>query len=240
MARLFEIFPDDANWGNSHIVNAIHQWGLPGLTCDKCGQTWTSVGLAYPSVDLSGLPEEKLYRELKPVNLKKMEELKTKIKQLVPRDAILRPGTDLGPLKGTAQGTLPDFVWINPWTLLIQAHSLEMLEKYGVRMPLAVPAKIKFRGKNAVELLELQVEPHARLASLASSSSKGIPCTSCGREEITKPKVITIDYSTLPSHVDIFRGKDISTMLLATERFTLAVKELHLRNTLFREVDVVG
>ena len=238
MTYLFEIIPDDDVWGNQYYINASHKWGLPGVICPLCGETWISVGLNYPSVDLTGLPNEKRYREFNAVALEKLEELITAIKPLLPQSAILRPGADLGPLVGTAQGKYSDFLWTNLWTLLVQNRVLDCLKEKGVNMPQAVPAILKHKRKETQEILELQIEPYTRIAASAYPSKVPPPCASCGREELKRPRKIVIERSSVPDHVDIFRGRDITTLLLATDRFVEAVRTLRLSNILFRKVEV--
>lgn len=239
MAHLFEVLPDDDVWGNQYYINASNKWGLPGVTCPLCRQTWASVGLAYPSVDLTRLPNEKRYREFKPVALEELEDLKTVIEPLAPKGAILRPGTDFGPLVGTARGKFADFAWVNSWTLLIQREALNKLLAARVKMPKAAPTLLTYRSKDAPELLELEIEPYTKISQ--SSFKSGIPpsCPSCGRDELIKPKRFTIDRSSVPQNLDMFKGRDFTTLILATEQLADAVKTLHLNNILFREVKVL-
>ncbi len=239
MNRLFEVIPDDDEWGGRYYINASHKWGLPGISCRVCGQTWTSVGLAYPSVDLSQLTDEKLFRVPRPVSVEHMERLKRLVSDSVPQGAILEPGTGFGHLIGSVQGRVGDFAWLNPWTLLIQREALNKLLAAGVKMPKAVPTLLTYRSKNAPELLELEIELYTKISQ--SSFKSGIPpsCPSCGRDELIKPKRFTIDRSSVPQNLDMFKGKDFTTLILATEQLADAVKALHLSNILFREVKVL-
>ncbi len=241
MFDIYEIIPDDNNWGNQYDydINASHKWGLPGVTCPMCLQSWTSVGFAYPSVDLSRIANEKPYLEFNNVPLEVFDELKSAIVRFVPKGSILAPGTDFGPLIGTSKGKFSDFVWVNLWTLLTHQRVIDLLQKYGVKLPKAIPAILRLEGKETRDLLELEIEPHTKIAASAFHSKIKPPCVTCGRQGLKRPKRIVIEGSTVPRDLDIFRGLDFPALLLSTERFVKAVKDLRLSNILFQSVDVV-
>jgi uncharacterized double-CXXCG motif protein len=241
MIKIFEVRSDDDAWGKQFDYNIIasHKWGLPGVTCPLCRQSWTSVGLAYPSVDLSQLSNDKAYREFNNVPLEVYEELKSAILPLIPKGSILEPGTDFGPLIGAAKGNFSDFIWVTPWALLTQPRVLDQLHERGVKMPKAVPAILKLKGKETREFLELEIEAHTNIAASAYRSKIPAPCAACGRQGLKRPMKIVIEGSSVPGHVDIFRGRNFPTLLLSTERFAEAVKDLRLSNILFQPVDIV-
>lgn len=235
--RLFEVLPD-VRWRRGEI-DATHKWGLPGLTCATCGATWSAVGLAYPSVDLSALPSEKRYRDRWPVTLGELDELRHPIIPLMPDGSIPPPGTHFGPLVGKTKGTFGDFAWLNPWTLLIRSEALERLCYADMHMPIGVRPALTYSEKDPPDLLELQIEPKAKTA-LGSLPPNAVPqCRSCGRQALTLPEYIVIEQSSIPQNLDLFRGQDFTTLIFATERFAEAVQNLKLTGMVFREVDVL-
>src|SRR5947209_1120664 len=126
MSDLYEIVPDDSY---HHYIEARHRWGLPGVRCEACGATWGNVGVAYPAVDLSGLPNSRPYTKRWPVPWTEFVSLRAVVLSLLPPGAIVPPGTGLGPLIGRANGTFPDVAWQHPWTMLIRSEALARLRE---------------------------------------------------------------------------------------------------------------
>jgi uncharacterized double-CXXCG motif protein len=81
-----------------------HKWGLPGVHCPECKATWATTGNAYPSVDLSHLPaqEQKKYLPRVEEDMTEFERLCEQVRPLVPPGVPLRPGTEFGPMNGSA------------------------------------------------------------------------------------------------------------------------------------------
>src|SRR5438270_7207641 len=102
-------------------VDAAHRWGLPGLKgCPGCGATWAMTGVAYPTIDLGKMPNVDRYRNVWPVPISELNELRLPICDLMWPGAFLPPGTAFGPLEGTVTGACDLIEWLNPWTLLAQ------------------------------------------------------------------------------------------------------------------------
>lgn len=234
--RIFEVKPDDTSEA-SGLFNASHKWGLPGVVCTACGQIWSQTGVAYPSVDLTSLPSEKRYRDLRPVSLDELNELRRAVLPLLPKDVPLPPGTAFGALTGTAQGTFDDVEWINSWTMLVQSEVLKRLQYAGVRTPVSVRPTLAFKGRDTLDLLELELEPHAKMSTEALLSDDA-PCQCCGYIGLSTPEHITVEFSSMPQKVDLFRGRDYTTLIFATERFVKAAQHLNLTGVKFHEVDI--
>jgi hypothetical protein len=64
-------------------------------------------------------------------------------------------------------------------------------------------------------------------------------CKACCRVAVYIPEKFIIRQSSIPSDVDIFRDRLLTTFIFATERFVEAVKRLELTGLEFREVDVI-
>lgn len=229
--RLFELRPDDSC---DYAVEANHRWGLPGVKCDACGATWSNVGVAYPVVDLSVLPNANRYTNFWPVPWNEFEQLRAPILELLPKGAVAPPGTDFGPLVGRVTGALPDLVWRDTWTLLTRPEVLARLKREGIEMPKG--AKAKLQGRQQADLIELQLEPHATLAASCLPPGEFAACSVCGRRGIKRPHELVVESSSVPENLDFFRLSDLTTAILATERAVKALTELKL--TGFHSADV--
>lgn len=236
--KLHQVQPNEASLQNVEGINARHKWGLPGVQCSECGETWAQTGIAYPSVDLSDLPGEEQYRSLWPVPMEIFEERRKSVLPLIPDRSVPPPGTALGPLVGQIQGWFGDFAWANPWTLLIQPKPLAQLRTEGVRVPNAVRAQLTPKKTNVQELFEFELEPKVRV-STSSILSNSVPrCKFCGRDPLKLARKISILGSSIPSDIDVFRDSLFTTLIFATDRFVEAVNNLELSGLEFDEVEV--
>jgi uncharacterized double-CXXCG motif protein len=104
MTKFYRVRADQASRHTGNI-NAAHQWGLPGVHCPACGVTWSNGTDAYPSVDLSELPNRHEYEEPRPEPFDEFARLREQVRPLVPPGTPLGPGSDFGPLVGTASGS---------------------------------------------------------------------------------------------------------------------------------------
>lgn len=234
--RLFEVLPSEENAHQLGVINAKHEWGMPGVICPVCGNTWTNIGLAYPLISLSSFRFEKEFRIPRAVPLTEFNSLKTRLAAVIPSGTFIFPGTEFGPLIGKATGTFDDFAWLNPWTLLIKADAYKKLKAKGVQLPSKARHKLIFRRKDQSDLFELQIEP---FAETHSSTVEAAPCPGCGYAAVSFPDPVVVNQSSLPKHVDLFRAKDFTTLLLASANFKHACDELRLIGIEFREVSVL-
>ena len=238
MKQLHQVLPDEASRQNAEGITARHKWGLPGVKCHGCGETWAQSGVAYPSVDLSDLPTEPEYQRLWPVSLEILEERRQIVAPLLPDKSISPPGTSFGPLVGQMQGGFGDFAWANSWTLLVQPEALEQLRTSGVKLPKAVRAQLTPKKSNVRELFEFELEPRVKL-SASSYRSDSVPrCNACGRDPINLARKISVQGSSIPSDIDISRDSLFTTLIFANDRFVEAVKRLNLTGLEFQKVDV--
>ncbi|HEX8818510.1 MAG TPA: double-CXXCG motif protein [Archangium sp.] len=65
------------------------------------------------------------------------------------------------------------------------------------------------------------------------------PCPRCHRHGLTLPKPLLLEASTLPSHLDVFRLEDFSTVVVCTERFVDACQRLGLDGVTFQPLPTV-
>lgn len=220
-------------------LSAAHKWGLPGVRgCPGCGASWGGVGLEYPCVDLSALPEHQEFEEARQEPYDTFVRLRELVRPLAPKDALLEPGTDFGPLVGTATGTFGALYTLTGFTFLARREALEQIQAQGLRGLLGCPTALRFRAKRPPELLELQIDAHGRMHTDCLPPDREPRCSACGRESFTRPEQPLLDAATLPSHLDLFRLAHFPTMVIATERFVEAVQRLSLDGVTFRELPV--
>ena len=193
-------------------------------------------------MDSSKLPNELAFKKrpkAKTVDLQEMAILQKQLEPLMPKGIIPRPFAQLGPLVGTATGLHGDFTWLAPWTPLILAEALNKLVQAGVVVPVAIKTEIKARGKNVFQHLEIQAEPHGVLSE-RGFVRRHLNCPACGSSgvsDIIPPNLVR--KSSIPSALDLFRMSDWSSIILVTERFATAARQLGLTNIVFSPMEVV-
>jgi uncharacterized double-CXXCG motif protein len=221
----------------SGFYKAAHRWSLPGVHCPVCDAIWGGMSDAYPSVDLSHLPEQEKYSARLEKDYGEFERLREQVRPLVPPGVPLWPGTDLGPLTGTAQGEFGPFLMYYPWTLLMRREPLERLQAGGVQGLKGCRTELRFRKKNPPELFELELLPRAHLHPDCLPTDRSPPCTKCGRTGWTRPEEPILSASSLPQELDVFRLEDFLTAIIASERFVEASRRLgYEQDIVFREL----
>jgi uncharacterized double-CXXCG motif protein len=227
---------EDTTAGYTGDISAASKWGLPGVRCPKCGNTWSSSGTAYPCVDLSQHPHRAEFEVPRPEPIEEFERLREMVRPLVPTGAPIPAGTELGPLVGSAWGTFGAFFFQNPWTLLARREAIEALQQAGVHGLTGRKPELRFRQKkNPPELVVLQLEPHGLLHP-DCLPPRPPPCPRCGRDGFQLPKHPILDKASLPTLTDVFRLANFSTVLVGSERFKEAVQRLNLDGILFHEL----
>ncbi|MCP3163796.1 SitI6 family double-CXXCG motif immunity protein [Myxococcus qinghaiensis] len=237
MPRIFWLTEDRvvaAKYGGE--VNGWHKQSLPGARCHVCGFTWTSVGHQYPNVDLSQLPERHEFERARPEPFLEFARLRELVRPLAPPHAELPPGTGFGPLVGQVSGELGPITWVGMLKLLLRRDALERLEAEGVRGLFPCRTELRYRKKDAPEMLELQVAPHGRLHPDCIPQDVPPPCPTCGRYGISRPDEPVLDAASLPAELDLFRVGNFATMMIGTERFMEAVRRLELEGISFQEL----
>jgi uncharacterized double-CXXCG motif protein len=221
----------------SGFYNAAHRWGLPGVHCPLCDAIWSSGSDAYPSVDLSRLPEQEKYAARLEENYAEFERLREQVRPLVPSGVSLWPGTQFGPLTGTARGEFGPFFMYYPWTLLMKGEALERLKAEGVQGLKGCRTELRFRKKNPPELLEMELLPLGRLHEACLPPDQPPPCSKCGRDGFALPDKPILDAASLPTEVDLFRLGNFTTLIIATERLVETSRRLgYEQDIIFREL----
>jgi uncharacterized double-CXXCG motif protein len=237
--RLYLLETESKSSGDRPLdVEGAHRWHLPRrIGCPSCG-VYGANGPAYPSVDLSGQPDEPALRDPTPASWRQFVELRDRVRPLLPADAPLPPGTALGPFIGTVRGTWGDFALADIGHLLVRSAAYDRLRRAGVRLPVPVAAVLQGPHSEAVRLLELAVRPLGRLAPDGYRLCCPEPCATCGRWDRELQRVV-VERASLPGeHADILRPLNHPTILLATARFVEAVDALELGGLSFAEVEI--
>jgi uncharacterized double-CXXCG motif protein len=189
-------------------------------------------------MDLSGLANRHEYEEPRPEPFDEFARLRELVRPLVPSGAPLGPGSEFGPLVGTATGSFGPFFFQNPWTMLVRPEVLARLQAEGVRGLKGCRTRLRFRQKNPPELLELEIHPHGRLHPDCTPPGRPPPCPKCGRDYFSLPDDLLLEAATLPTHTDLFRLADFTTVIIGTQSFVDAVRRLELDEIVFREVPI--
>jgi len=219
-----------------------HTWCLPGVSCPVCHLSGGTAANAYPSVDLSHLParEQKKYSARLEEDFAEFERLREQVRPLVPAGVPLWPGTDFGPMTGSARGEVGPLLLDHPWTLLVRRESLEHLQKEGLQGLKGCRTLLRFRTKNPPELLEMELLPRGGFHA-ECLPERPPPCPKCERVSFQQPEAPVLDAATLPKDLDLFRLEDSAGMIVGTERFVEAVRRLgYEEDIVFRELPVRG
>lgn len=238
--KFYEANEDTSLGYTGHLDDAIHKWSLPGaLPCPTCGVGGGLGGLQYPCVDLSSLPAHELKKLTKPwpVSAEELSRLTELVRPFIPPWAILKPCARFGPITGKGASHFGQLFMQNPWTLLARGRAFEQLQAAGIRGLQGCPIQVKFRGKDAPELLELQLRLHGRLHPACIPPNRKPPCPTCGKQLGPPPRPIIVDAASLPEDLDVFRMEEIPGIILVTERFVQAVQSLRLDGVTFRELE---
>ena len=219
--------------GNTSIytgrIEGRHKWGLPGIrNCPGCKASWGTDTRAYPSVDLTPVESLADFEEPRAEPIEEYQRLCELVRPLLPPGALLQPGATLGPLVGRAQGRFGLLVAPSSWALLAQREALERLQAQGLHGLKGCGTQLRFRQRNAPELLELELLPVGRLHPDCLPPNRKPPCARCGRRGLTRPDDMLLDVSTIPTRLDVFRLEDFSTTIVCTERFVEACRHLGL------------
>ena len=235
--ELYEVSPDLENWGklyNDDLV-AKYPWGLPGVHCPVCDQKWGMIGGLYPLVDLSGTPIGKQLEKARNVELEIFEALRDAVKPYAPVSLPLPPGTEFGPVKGKVKGKFGDFVWRHLWDPLIRVEAYNRLASVGLHLPGAVAPILQEKVQG--QLFQLQIEPHGYLSPKSYVDPETPICPRCKRDGRKLDKIVMVRES-IPTHLDMFRIGNFTTIILVTQRFKEAVNRFGFTNILLEEVAI--
>ena len=84
-------------------------------------------------------------------------------------------------------------------------------------------------------MFEFQFEPAGNIII----DKKDYRCNVCGREDIVLPDDIRMDGKSIPQDIDLFKSKNFTNQLFATEKFRDVVIKNNFTNIVFNEIKVV-
>ncbi|GHG64831.1 hypothetical protein GCM10012319_05560 [Comamonas sp. KCTC 72670] len=219
----------------------MNKWCLPGVEpCSRCHAGGGSPWLSYPCVDLSSLPRTELEKlsDPWPVSREEFSRLQALVAPLAPSWALLEPGAQLGPCEGKGSGRFGSLFLSDAASLFVQQASLGGLVAAGVKGLEGCPVTIRFRGKQAPALLQLQLELHGLLHRDCLPAVREPPCLTCGARKEDWPRTLILDAASLPEDRDVFRHRQGWATVIVSERFVEAVTRLELDGVRFEELEV--
>lgn len=238
--KFFEVLEDEDTQSTGRI-DGVSPWCIPSIDCAICGGHG-GLGEAYPTVDLSRFEHRALLEEpqsQQTLSLEAYQQLREQLRTYVPPGAPLEPGTQLGPVAGKAKGRFGDFYFQAPWAPWIRVSALVKLQAAGVRGLHGALGDLGYRGQPGPPLHCLEVLVRGALHPTRRAPDWQEPCPRCGSHRSGYPsEAAVLAASTLPDDIDIFRLRDFKTVLVASERFVEAVKQLRLSDIAFRELSV--
>lgn len=234
----FLILPDDENWGTAFNDNieANYKWTMPGVHCSICQQTWATIGVAYPMVDLTSMPIGNQLKKPRVVEIEVYEEIRKVVKKIIPDGLPILPGTKFGPVVGKITGTFGDFVWRQIWDPMIKVGSYANLVSSGLSIPSAIYPRLQHMVQG--QLFQLQIEPYGHMSSLSFINRGVTPCPKCERESRNLEKVI-VERDSVPDRLDMFRLRNYPTKILVSQRLRDSVEQFGLTNIKFEKVEMV-
>ncbi|MCP3097282.1 double-CXXCG motif protein [Myxococcus sp. K15C18031901] len=225
--RYYELGPtSDAGatkwrWG----ITGKRPWGLPGTECPRCEAGGATIALNYPSVDLSGLLEEREYRRARLAPWDEYVRLRDRVLSLMPPGAVVRPGTEMGALVGRVRGLPPPVAMDAPWNLYAQPEGVKRLLAAGLCGIKPVPTALKV-GRDVPPLLELELGVGGDYAPECRPELVGEPCPVCGTQRRgLEPYRWWLDRDALPE-ADVFRFRHNPACTIASERFVEVLRNM--------------
>ena len=229
----------DKSAGYTGFVDAAHKWGLPGIDhCHVCKKTWAGACKAYPSVDLTLLAERAAFEKPRAEPIEEYERLCDLVQPFLPPHAVLEPGASFGPLVGEAEGHFGQFVSNYGDLILIRREALDRLLTRPLQGLKGCRLEVRYLEPNSPELLELEILPKGRAHPVCLPPYRTGECPRCGYEGLSVPKELVLDRATLPLDLDVFRLEHLSSVVVCTERFVEACRELGLDGLAFTPLPV--
>nr|WP_255651501.1 double-CXXCG motif protein [Corallococcus sp. AS-1-12] len=223
---------DAFHWSGSY--RAEHQWCLPSVLCERC-ETW-GVMTAYPSVDLSTLPEKDELKSIWPQTREEYERRKALVLPFVPPEIQLEPGCRLGPLVGTAMGRFGPVTAMPSWQVLVREDALAALQDAGLKGIIPVRAELRNRRTKELPQYELEARPLVKLHPACIQDRDRVPtCDLCGRHGFSLPPERWLLGESIPTELDLF-GVEDTTRIVVSERFVDTVNRLGPSDVVYREI----
>ena len=229
--KFFSIRPSNKNEFGYVTVN--NKWGLPGVECNDCKETWANTGINYPTINLEELDERHLFEKPKVVDVLTYRKLVGIIKTHFPQLEMLTPGTRFGNLVGKLDGKpFNNFVPSFPTDILIEEILLKSLSETKLNLPNWVQVNLVNKN-NTRKIYEFELLPKGKLLNPIITNQV---CKTCEHESVIKPNSLIVDKESVPRNLDIFRLSNFSTIMVASERFVEKIKELKIESVEFGRI----
>ncbi|NMO17603.1 hypothetical protein HPC49_18305 [Pyxidicoccus fallax] len=220
-------------WSGTYRVE--RRWGLPGIECPECHQTWSDFR-SYPAVDVSHLTGRKELEDGWPRPYAEYVRLAERVRPFCPPDVVLTPGSMFGPLHGTARGRFGPLTLVSIWGVLVREDLLQTLQAEGIRG--IVPVRPEFKKAPSPALWELHLLSGGRLYPDGRfPPPPALPCSVCGWQDLSAYFSSRVELSSLPADLDVFHLVDAPLRILATERFVEIAQSCGASDVVFKEVE---
>jgi hypothetical protein len=212
---------DDYEFERQNPFDILHEFSVPGIACDACGELWFNVASRLP-VDLPN--ESLLWDELKKPNLKLSDHNLLRVQfeketgiQIEPS---VFPGARFGKLSFKIRKPITSkFLWCwEPGTVFVTEEIATVLQSEKVTGCLFYPVKVAKAEAEIPDIFELVVIGEAGYAAKKSNISVINRCESCGRIEYSKiSNGIHVDQVNWDG-TDICKIKEYPTYVLVSEK----------------------
>lgn len=236
---LFQLTLDRNDW-NRYQIEGAHRVILPPLSCDLCGETWTSTGEAYPATEL----EATIVQELsvrKVLSFREFEDLRSRLRPILPKGARISPGATLGAFSGVAKGRPFDIAWNERWTMFLSLDVLLRMRSAGVEFGrVSVPALRHLGRGPAPDLVEPEAVPVIPLSRDGLRQPASAPCAQCGRQAGAFESFVLDASISVPDGCDLFRCVNNSAVYVVTERFAAVVQQQNISGCVLKPLAIAG
>ena len=206
---------DEGDYSDAYINGSLaHPFGMPGVVCDVCGQTWSGSRVLPYACPLS-LRNEKHIREPWPIPIRAHKSLQHVVLDCLRKDGVdavsIRPGDDFQPGYLDVPSVPEfDFLWAGLGSIVVSQRVVELIQSRGCNDVAFCPVTFRRVGTgratdtppipdggepediiNEVPLLDSkdEVAPYYEMIVQTESAdppgaNRGRPCRGCGRETI--------------------------------------------------------
>lgn len=261
--------PDyDSDYKHSYINGSLeHPFGLPGIHCDVCHQTWGGSRILPFELPVS-LRRRKHLKDRWPISLEQHEALQREVQDEFRRAGIdissLHPGDDFQPCYlDIPSRPRADFIWGCLGSVIISKRVRQLFESIGIASVAYSPVGLRRVGKrearltapipstgepediiNEVPLLARtdSVGPYFELviqseSGYAPGSEPLSVCSGCGRETFPDSEARLVMAESMWKGVDVFFLAS-TLYIVVTDRVRAALQNLRATNVRFESFEV--
>lgn len=208
------------------------QWRIPGVDCATCGAQWADAATIYASTSLEDLENSVSFIAPRNVPLDEFLALRNAVESANPEILELPPGTQFGRLVGEIHGQCTDLAVFPIASVLISLKAFKRLASV-LEMPATVAVNCLNNDESTDTILELDLPLLGNLTNPTITGSPD-PCASCGRVGKSWPTDPVVEVAERNASVNLFRLRNFSTMIIASEKFVQTYKKLGMRGLKFQ------